>query len=85
MLGAVQVDGIGEWTGMGILTSDASKLKRVTEKEGWEAGQANAVRMLQYYKELAAGGDESAQDRIEETVEVIRGYSQFTGVTPSLD
>lgn len=80
-----KVDGIGKFTGMGIITSGAYKLKQASEKEAWVAGQKSALGMLQYYRKKAAEGDDSAAERIQKTIDIIKGYAEFTGETPSVD
>ena len=80
-----QVDGVGEWTGMGIVSSNFRNLRRSDEKAGWLQGQAASVRMLDYYKKQVEEGDESLKDRIPTTEAVIEGYGQFTGRNPLLE
>uniref|UniRef100_A0A7S4SCE2 EF-hand domain-containing protein n=1 Tax=Alexandrium monilatum TaxID=311494 RepID=A0A7S4SCE2_9DINO len=77
-----RVDGVGEFTGMSIVTSKTKELKRATEREAWEAGQRTSVGMLEYYRKKAAEGDKECEDAIEPTKAVIEGYSQFTQVNP---
>lgn len=77
-----QVDGIGSFTGMTIVTTNTQKLKRATEKDAWVAGQKDCVGMLSYYKKKAAEGDEQAAGRIEKTIKIIEGYSEYTQVNP---
>jgi len=80
-----QVDGIGQYNGMNIVTSNTQKLKRATEREAWVAVQKSAMRMLKYYKTKAQEGDQDCKDRIEPTRAVIQAYSEFTQTNPLAD
>lgn len=78
-----KVDGVGDFTGMTTVTSKegSRKLTPVTEREAWAAGQKAAVRMLSYYRrKLDEAPDEETAQRIENTIEVIVGYSEYTQV-----
>lgn len=79
------VDGIGQYTGMNIVTANTRKLKRATEMEAWIAVQKSALRMLRYYETKAEEGDEKCKDRIETTRTVIEAYSEYTHSNPLAD
>lgn len=74
------VDGVGLFTGMTIVTRNTSKLKPATEKDAWAAGQKSAVRMLNFFRRKAEEGDKEAARRIDDTIAVIVGYSEYTQV-----
>lgn len=79
------VDGVGEFNGMNIVTTNTHKLKRSSEKEAWMSGQTSAVRSMKYFEKKSAEGDASAEERIKTTRKVIEGYSEFTHTNPLAD
>jgi len=79
------VDGVGQYTGMTIVTTNTKQLKRSTEKDAWRSGQKNAMGMINYFKKKAAQGDTTADERLMKTIAVVQGYVQYTQVDPLSD